>query len=48
MEIYEICEEEYCGYCWKEDGEDYPTCHYNGPLVAAPCEYDREEYENEY
>lgn len=32
------CED--CGYCWREDWEDYPHCHYPDNGFPAPCEYD--------
>ena len=35
------CEQSNCGYYWKEEGEDFPTCHFEG--WTAPCEY--EDYE---
>lgn len=37
----------YCGYHWQEPGEDYPSCHYEGPEDWAPCEYDDEPIEEE-
>ena len=36
-----------CGYCWKEEGEKYAHCHFEGPEGWAPCEQDEEEYEEE-
>lgn len=40
------CEQSNCGYYWKEEGEDFPTCHFEG--WTAPCEYeDYEEKEDE-
>lgn len=41
------CEKRNCGYFWKEEWEDYPTCHYDDPW-PAPCEYDEEEEQNDY
>ncbi len=35
-----------CGYCWKEQNEDYARCHFEGPDGWAPCE--QEESEEEY
>ena len=26
-----------CGYYWQWKGEDYPTCHYEGPDEWSPC-----------
>lgn len=43
-----------CGYNWCDEGDKYPTCHYEGPHEWSPCEADdeaeriareREEYE---
>lgn len=34
-----------CGYYWKDFGEDYPRCHFEGPDGWAPCEQD--DYEQE-
>lgn len=34
------CERTNCGYYWKEEGEDFPCCHFTGPDGWAPCEYD--------
>lgn len=33
-----------CVYWYQEEGEKYPSCHFdqNSPW-PAPCEYDREE-----
>ena len=40
------CEQTNCGYYWKEEGEDFPSCHFEG--LTAPCEYeDCEENEDE-
>lgn len=42
------CED--CPYHWADDGEDYPSCHYNGEDGYAPCsseepeEIDYDEY----
>lgn len=35
-----------CGYHWREDNEDYPCCHYEGPDAWAPCAYE-DAYEDE-
>ena len=40
------CEKMNCGYWWKEEGEDYPRCHYPDDGTPAPCEYD-DDYEPE-
>ena len=24
------CEQTNCGYYWKEEGEDFPCCHFEG------------------
>ena len=34
-----------CGYYWKEENEEYPSCHFEGPIGWAPCE--QEEYYEE-
>lgn len=39
------CERINCGYWWKDDGERYARCHFEGPDGWAPCEQD--EYEEE-
>lgn len=31
------CEQINCGYYWKEEGEDFPSCHFEG-WWKAPCE----------
>lgn len=37
-----------CPYHWKEEYEEYPSCHYNGDDGYAPCEYNEpEDYEYE-
>lgn len=38
-----------CCYCWREDGEKYPSCHWQAlaPGEMAPCEYEEEEYDDE-
>lgn len=44
-----MCERINCGYFWKEDGEDFPCCHYDSPY-PAPCEcddYDTPDYDDE-
>lgn len=33
------CERSNCGYYWKEEWEDFPTCHFEG-WWTAPCEAD--------
>lgn len=38
------CEQSNCGYYWKEEGEDFPSCHFEG--WTAPCEYE-DDYEEE-
>lgn len=30
-----------CGYWWKEEDEDFPSCHFEG--WTAPCEYEEED-----
>ena len=33
-----------CGYWWKDEDEDYPSCHFDQDSpFPAPCEYDGEE-----
>lgn len=40
------CEKMNCGYYWKEEGEIFSCCHFEG--WTAPCEYeDCEENEDE-
>lgn len=34
----------YCGYCWQDEWDDFPCCHFDGPEGWAPCE--QEECEN--
>jgi len=38
-----------CPYCWKDEDDRYPTCHFfcNDPWGVAPCEEepDVSEYE---
>lgn len=36
-----------CCYCWKNDGEEYPSCKWEMrcPDDKPPCEYD--DFENE-
>lgn len=31
-----------CPYCWQDDDENFPTCHFEsqGEWDKAPCEYD--------
>lgn len=36
-----------CPYHWKEDWEDYPSCHYRWNDGYAPCEVDDNDYEEE-
>ena len=38
------CEISNCGYYWKEEGEEYPRCHYPDDGTKAPCEYE-DDYE---
>lgn len=36
-----ICERMNCGYWWKEEDEDYPSCHFpSDEIFPAPCEED--------
>lgn len=42
------CEKRNCGYFWKEEWEDYPTCHFDGPEGWAPCEQDEIMQEDYY
>ena len=32
------CEKINCGYYWQEEGEKFPSCHFDGPDGWAPCE----------
>ena len=34
-----------CNYCWQDEYDKYPRCHFEGDW-CAPCEYDN-EYEFE-
>lgn len=38
-----------CAYCWKDDDDDYPRCHYNslGSWDPAPCEQPENDPEGE-
>lgn len=38
-----------CGYCWQDEDEDYPSCHFDhdSPWPAL-CEYDGEEDDTDY
>lgn len=36
-----------CGYYWKEEGEAFPRCHFEGPDGWAPCEQGDEYYDDE-
>jgi len=36
-----------CGYWWQDRGEEYPSCHYEGPDAWAPCEQDEYVEEDE-
>ena len=36
-----------CGYFWREEGEKYARCHFEGPVGWAPCEYEEENYYEE-
>jgi hypothetical protein len=31
-----------CGYFYQDFGEDFASCHYEGPAAWAPCEADAE------
>ena len=37
------CDKINCGYYWQEEGEAFPSCHFEG--WTAPCEetYDEDE-----
>ena len=39
------CEQSNCGYYWKEEWEDFPSCHFEG--WVAPCEYEDDYKEEE-
>lgn len=41
------CEEINCGYYWKEEWEDFPSCHFNDFGFLAPCEEEEYYYEEE-
>ena len=34
-----LCADINCGYYWQDEGEDYPSCHFDG-FGKAPCEED--------
>lgn len=36
-----------CGYHWREEGERYPRCHYEGPDEYAPCAQEEMYIEDE-
>lgn len=36
-----------CNYCWKEEEDIFPCCHYEGSY-PAPCEEEEEEIEDRY
>lgn len=36
-----------CAYYWQDRGEEYPSCHYEGPDAWAPCEQDEYVEEDE-
>ena len=40
------CERINCGYYWKEEWEDFPSCKFHG-FGPAPCEVDDEYGEDE-
>lgn len=35
-----------CGYHWKEEGDAFARCHFEGPVGWAPCECDEDEIED--
>lgn len=42
-----LCDRINCGYYYKGEGDDYPTCHCPDDLHPAPCEDDEEEEEED-
>lgn len=36
------CDSINCGYYWKGEDEDFPTCHYEGPDEWCPCNQEEE------
>lgn len=35
-----------CGYWWKDENEDYPSCHFDQDnLWPAPCEEDDTDFD---
>jgi hypothetical protein len=44
-ETHLTCED--CPYHWTDEGEAYPSCHYNGDDLA-PCEYEDDNYNYDY
>ena len=41
------CADSNCGYYWKEEWEDFPSCKFNGIPGTAPCEIEDEADEEE-
>ena len=41
---------ENCCYQWKEEWEDYPSCHWESrcPGDQAPCEYEDDDWDDEW
>lgn len=35
-----------CMYCWQDENDDFPRCHYEGEW-EAPCELDDDYKEDE-
>ena len=35
-----LCDKINCGYYYKDEDDDYPTCHCPDDLSPAPCEDD--------
>ena len=43
-----FCKRFNCGYWWREEGEKFPRCHFDGPDDWAPCEVEDNEEESDY
>jgi len=37
-----------CAYCWSEENEKYPTCHYWDWRFLPPCEEEEESSNGEW
>lgn len=32
-----------CNYCWQDENDEYPRCHFEGWTAPCECEDEREE-----